>query len=235
MDKKRLFLIDGHSLLYRSYYAIQRLSTSQGFPTNAIYGFINTLRKLIQDENPTYLGIVFDTGKPTIRHQVYKEYKAHRKPMPDDLIPQIPVLKKVLRAMNIPLFEFEDYEADDVLGTLAVRAAGENVPTVIVSTDKDLLQLVGEHTTVFNPAKETYLDAVKVKEIFGVAPAQVVDVLSLWGDPTDNVPGVPGIGEKTAKRLVQEFGSVETLLWTSTRSRTPVSAKRSGRTSTSSS
>ncbi len=212
MDKKRLFLIDGHSLLYRSYYAIQRLSTSQGFPTNAIYGFINALRKIIQDEKPTYLGIVFDTGKPTIRHQVYKDYKAHRKPMPEDLIPQIPVLKKVIRAMNIPLFEFEDYEADDVLGTLAVKAAGENVPTVIVSTDKDLLQLVGEHTTVFNPAKETYLDAAKVKEIFGVAPAQIVDVLSLWGDPTDNVPGVPGIGEKTAKRLVLEFGSVEKLL-----------------------
>ena len=212
MDEQRLFLIDGHSLLYRSYYAIQRLSTSQGFPTNAIYGFINTLRKLIQEEKPRYLGIVFDTGKPTIRHRAYKEYKAHRKPMPDDLVPQIPVLKKVIRAMNIPLFEYEDYEADDVLGTLAVKAADQGVPTVIVSTDKDLLQLVGERTVVFNPAKEVYLDAAKVKEIFGVPPAQVVDVLALWGDPTDNVPGVPGIGEKTSKTLIQEFGSVEALL-----------------------
>ena len=200
MDEQRLFLIDGHSLLYRSYYAIQHLSTSQGFPTNAIYGFINTLRKLIQEEKPRYLGIVFDTGKPTIRHRAYKEYKAHRKPMPDDLVSQIPVLKKVIRAMNIPLFEYEDYEADDVLGTLAVKAADQGVPTVIVSTDKDLLQLVGERTVVFNPAKEAYLDAAKVKEIFGVPPAQVVDVLALWGDPTDNVPGVPGIGEKRPRR-----------------------------------
>ena len=212
MDENRLFLIDGHSLLYRSYYAIQRLSTSQGFPTNAIYGFINTLRKIIQEEKPGYLGIVFDTGKPTIRHLAYKEYKAHRKPMPEDLIPQVPVLKKVIRAMNIPLFEYEDYEADDVLGTLAVQAARQSIPTVIVSTDKDLLQLVGEFTTVFNPAKEAYLDAGKVKEIFGVSPAQIVDVLSLWGDPSDNVPGVPGIGEKTSKMLIREFGSVEALL-----------------------
>ncbi len=212
MDEQRLFLIDGHSLLYRSYYAIRNLSTSKGFPTNAIYGFINTLRKLVQEEKPHYLGIVFDTGKPTVRHQAYKEYKAHRKPMPEDLIPQIPVLKKVLKAMNIPVFEYADYEADDVLGTLAVKAAKENVPTVIVTTDKDLLQLVGKCTVIYNPAKEAYLDAAKVEEFFGVPPAQVVDVLSLWGDPSDNVPGVPGVGEKTAKSLVREFGSVEALL-----------------------
>ncbi len=212
MDEKRLFLIDGHSLLYRSYYAIQRLSTSQGFPTNAIYGFINTLRKIINEEKPHYLGIVFDTGKPTVRHQAYKEYKAHRRPMPDDLVPQVPVLKKVLQAMNIPVFEYPEYEADDVLGTLAVKAAKEKVPTVIVTTDKDLLQLVGECTTIYNPAKEAYLDTAKVEETFGVPPAQVVDVLSLWGDPSDNVPGVPGIGEKTSKSLVREFGSVDALV-----------------------
>jgi DNA polymerase-1 len=212
MDEKRLFLIDGNSLLYRSYYAIQGLSTSQGFPTNAIYGFISTLRKIGQEAKPHYLGIVFDTGKPTIRHRVYKEYKAHRKPMPEGLIPQIPVLKKVLKAMNIPVLEYEGYEADDVLGSLAVKAAREKVATVIVTTDKDLLQLVGERTTVFNPAKEIYLDEAKVKEVFGVAPGQVVDVLSLWGDPTDNVPGVPGVGEKTSKMLIREFGSLEALL-----------------------
>jgi DNA polymerase-1 len=210
--EKKLFLIDGNSLLYRSYYAIQRLSTSQGFPTNAIYGFINTLRKIIEQEKPQYLGIVFDTAKPTLRHKMFKAYKAHRKPMPEDLIPQIPVLKKVIRAMNIPHFEFEDYEADDVLGSLARKAAEKMVPAVIVSTDKDFLQLVGEHTAVFNPAKEIYLDEAKVKEVFGVAPEQVIDVLSLWGDPTDNVPGVPGIGEKTAKQLIGQFGSLENLL-----------------------
>ena len=211
-SEKKLFLIDGNSLLYRSYYAIQRLSTSQGFPTNAIYGFINTLRKIVEQEKPHYLGIVFDTGKPTLRHQMFKAYKAHRKPMPEDLIPQVPVLKKVIRAMNIPLFQHENYEADDVLGSLAQKAGEKRIPAVIVSTDKDFLQLVDEGTAVFNPAKEVYLDEAKVKEIFGVAPSQVVDVLSLWGDPSDNVPGVPGIGEKTSKQLINQFGSVENLL-----------------------
>ncbi|MBN2409453.1 MAG: DNA polymerase I [Candidatus Aminicenantes bacterium] len=210
--EKRLFLIDGNALLYRSYYAIQRLSTSGGFPTNAIYGFISTLRKLIDQEKPHYLGIVFDTGKPTIRHQVFKDYKAHRKPMPEDLIPQVPVLKKVIQAMNIPLFEYENYEADDVLGSLARKSGKGRIPSVIVSTDKDLLQLVDVRTVVYNPAKDIYLDEAKVKEIFGVAPSQVVDVLSLWGDASDNVPGVPGIGEKTSKTLIHQFGSLENLL-----------------------
>jgi DNA polymerase-1 len=210
--EKKLFLIDGNALLYRSYYAIRRLSTSRGFPTNAIFGFISSLRKLIDQEKPHYLGIVFDTGKPTIRHQAYKAYKAHRKPMPEDLIPQVPVLKKVLQAMNIPLFEYENYEADDVLGSLAKKAGKRSVPSVIVSTDKDLLQLVDAQTSVYNPAKEIYLDGAKVKEVFGVAPSQVVDVLSLWGDPSDNVPGVPGIGEKTSKTLIGQFGSLDNLL-----------------------
>ncbi|MDH4272545.1 MAG: DNA polymerase, partial [Candidatus Aminicenantes bacterium] len=211
-SEKKLFLIDGNALLYRSYYAIQRLSTSQGFPTNAIYGFLSTLRKLLGQEKPSYLGIVFDTGKPTVRHQAFKAYKAHRKPMPEDLISQVPVLKKVIQAMNIPLFEHENYEADDVLGSLARKAGKLRVPSVIVTTDKDLLQLVDAQTTVYNPAKEVYLDEAKVKEVFGVAPSQVIDVLSLWGDPSDNVPGVPGIGEKTSKALISQFGSLENLL-----------------------
>jgi len=211
-SEKKLFLIDGNSLLYRSYYAIRRLSTSRGFPTNAIYGFINTLRKIVEQEKPHYLGIVFDTGRPTIRHQMFKGYKAHRKPMPEDLIPQVPVLKKVIKAMNIPLFEYENYEADDVLGSLARKAEEKRIPAVIVSTDKDLLQLVNEGITVFNPAKEIHLNAAKVKEVFGVKPSQVIDILSLWGDPSDNVPGVPGIGEKTSKELIRQFGSVENLL-----------------------
>jgi len=211
-SEKKLFLIDGNALLYRSYYAIQRLSTSQGFPTNAIYGFLSTLRKLLGQEKPSYLGIVFDTGKPTVRHQAFKAYKAHRKPMPEDLISQVPVLKKVIQAMNIPLFEHENYEADDVLGSLARKAGRLRVPSVIVTTDKDLLQLVDAQTTVYNPAKEVYLDEAKVKEVFGVAPSQVIDVLSLWGDPSDNVPGVPGIGEKTSKALISQFGSLENLL-----------------------
>jgi len=221
MSEQRLFLIDGNSILYRSYYAIQHLSTSQGFPTNAIYGFINTLKKLLEQEKPHYLGIVFDTKGPTFRHKVFKEYKAHRKPMPDDLSVQVPVLKKVIQALNIPLFESEDYEADDVLGTLAKKASHQKIKTVIVSTDKDLLQLVGPSIQVYNPSKETYLDEKQVKEFFGVAPSRVIDVLSLWGDPSDNIPGVPGIGEKTSKKLIAQYGSLEMLLKNLERMRNP--------------
>ena len=212
MSGKKVYLVDGNSLLYRSFYAIQRLSTSQGFPTNAIYGFLNTLRKLMDQEKPEYLGIVFDSPGPKLRHEVYKDYKAHRKPMPEDLVKQIPMLKKVIRAFNIPLFEQDKYEADDVLGSLARQAARKKFLTVIITTDKDLLQLVDRATFVFNPVKEITLDEAKVKEQFGVAPPQVVDVLSLWGDPSDNVPGVPGIGEKTAKNLIEQFGSLDNLL-----------------------
>ncbi|MDP2914251.1 MAG: DNA polymerase I [Candidatus Aminicenantes bacterium] len=212
MSEKKLYLIDGNSLLYRSYYAIQRLSTSQGFPTNAIYGFITTLRKLMDREKPEYLGIVFDAPGPKLRHDIYKDYKAQRKPMPEDLVKQVPKLKEVIAALRVPVIVHERYEADDVLGSLARRAAAKDFVTVIVTTDKDLLQLVDGSTLVYNPAKEITLDAAKVKEVFGAAPAQVIDVLSLWGDPSDNIPGVPGIGEKTAKSLIEEFGSLDNLL-----------------------
>ena len=212
MKKKKLFLVDGNSLLYRSYYAIQRLSTSQGFPTNAVYGFINMLRKMINNEKPEYLGIVFDTKGPTIRHAAFKDYKAQRKPMPEDLEVQIPVVKKVVKALNIPYFEFESYEADDVLGSLARKASAQEIHSVLVTNDKDLFQLVNKTTTVYNPAKEIYLDEKTVKESFGASPSQVIDVLALWGDPSDNVPGVPGIGEKTSKSLINEYGSLDNLL-----------------------
>lgn len=212
MAEKKLFLIDGYSLLYRSYYAIKRLSTSKGFPTNAIYGFLNMLRKIKDKEKPYYLGVVFDVKGPTIRHKTYKEYKATRKPMPEDLTIQLPVVKKIMKAMNIPSFEFENYEADDVLGSLAKQASSQNVQTVIVTHDKDLFQLVNQSITIYDPVKEIHLDNKKVKEIFGVFPHQVVDVLALWGDPTDNVPGVPGIGEKTSKTLINQFGSLENLI-----------------------
>jgi DNA polymerase-1 len=212
MAEKKLYLIDGNSLLYRSFFAIQRLSTSKGFPTNAVFGFISMLKKLIEKEKPHYLGIVFDTKGPTVRHKAYKDYKAHRKPMPEDLVVQIPVIKKIIKAFKIPMFEQENYEADDVLGSLAHKASSKKVLSVIVTTDKDLFQLVDKSTIVYNPAKEITLDERKVKEHFGVSPSQIVDVLALWGDPSDNIPGVPGIGEKTSKSLINQFGSLEKLL-----------------------
>ncbi len=209
---RRLFLIDGNSLLYRSYYAIRQLSNSEGFSTNAIYGFILALRKLIDSESPHYLGIVFDSKGPTKRHEVYADYKATRKPMPEDLIPQVPVLKEVLTALKIPLFVKPGYEGDDILGSLAHKAHGKNVHVVIVSHDKDLYQLVDKTTSVFNPMKNLYMDGEKVQETFGVLPQQIVDVLALGGDSSDNIPGVKGIGEKTAKNLINEFGSLDNLL-----------------------
>lgn len=210
--KPRLFLIDGNSLFYRSYYAIQRLTNSRGFPTNAIYGFINTLRKISAEQKPEYLGTVFDVKGPTIRHEDFKEYKATRKPMPEDLAVQLPVLKEVLRALKIPRVEFEAYEADDALATLAVQAARRNLDTIIVTTDKDLLQIVNRNISVWNPAKEIMITAEDVEAYFGTRPEQVADVLALWGDASDNIPGVPGIGEKTAKSLIKEFGSLDSLL-----------------------
>jgi len=212
MKGKKLYLIDGNSLVYRSYYAIRFLSNSKGFPTNAIYGFISMLKKFIEKEKPYYLGIVFDVKGPTIRHKAFKDYKAHRKPMPEDLVVQIPIIKKVIQAMNIPFFEHENYEADDVLGSLAHHASKKQISSVIVTTDKDIFQLVDKLTSVYNPVKDIYLDERKVKELFGVSPSQVTDVLALWGDPSDNIPGVPGIGEKTSKSLISQFGSLENLL-----------------------
>ncbi len=227
MNPPRLFLIDGNSLLYRSYYAIKKLSNSSGFPTNAIYGFITTLNKIIEEEKPEYLGIVFDTGQPTLRHQAYREYKAQRRPMPEDLVVQVPVLKKILQALKIPVVEYPDYEADDVLATLAKKASEKEIFTIIITTDKDLFQVIGPQVAIYNPAKETYIlddrcdpnslsltrsrEIKKVQDFFGVRADQVVDVLALWGDASDNIPGVPGIGEKTAKSLIQEFGSLDNL------------------------
>jgi len=149
---------------------------------------------------------------PTVRHEEFSAYKAHRKPMPEDLAAQLPVLKDVLRALRVATAEYPKYEADDALASLAARAAAKGILTVIVTTDKDLLQVVDATTSVWNPSKETTIDAESVKDVFGVGAGEVVDVLSLWGDPTDNVPGVPGIGEKTAKSLIQEFGSLDNLL-----------------------
>lgn len=227
MTRPRLFLIDGNSLLYRSYYAIKSLATSSGFPTNAIYGFLNTLNKIVEEEKPEFLGIVFDTGLPTVRHQAYKEYKAQRRPIPRELEVQIPVLKNIIKAKNIPFLEYPDYEADDVLATLARLASEQNISTIIVTTDKDLLQVVGPLISIYNPAKDMFIidDGLrpetitwlknkkvnKVKDFFGVGANQIADVLALWGDASDNIPGVPGVGEKTAKGLILEFGTIKNL------------------------
>ncbi|MBI4640793.1 MAG: DNA polymerase I [Candidatus Tectomicrobia bacterium] len=211
--KPRLYLIDGSSYIYRAYYGLQQnLSTSKGLPTNAIFGFVNMFLKILNDENPDYLAIAFDTKAPTLRHEEYQDYKAHRPSMPEDLVVQLPYIKKLIEAFNIPSLEKERYEADDLLGTLSKRAEQDGYEVTIVSGDKDMLQLVSEHTRVIDTMKNKVSGIEEVKERFGVEPGRVTEVMGLMGDTSDNIPGVPGIGEKTAISLIQEFGTIENLL-----------------------
>lgn len=213
MSKKRLFLIDGNSFCYRAYYAIRPLANSKGQPTNAVYGFLTMLNKIIKDNSPDMLAVAFDMKGPTFRHKKFEDYKAHRKPMPDELASQMPYIKSLVRAHNIPLYELEGYEADDVLATLAKKAEARGIETFIVTGDKDALQLVNPHIKIFSTHKEGLIyDAKMVKEAFGVEPKRMVDIMSLMGDASDNIPGVPGIGEKTAIELIGEFGSLDNLL-----------------------
>ena len=212
MPKKRLFLIDGNSFCYRAYYAIRSLLNSKGQPTNAIYGFTTMLNKIIKEEAPDMLAVAFDLKGPTFRHKKFEEYKSHRKPMPDDLVSQMPYIKQLVQAYNIPIYEIEGYEADDVLATLAKKAEEKDIETFIVTGDKDALQLVGPHIKVYSTHKEGLIyDAGKVKEAYGVGPDRITDIMALMGDATDNIPGVKGIGEKTAIELISEFGTLESL------------------------
>jgi len=208
----RIYLVDGTSQLFRAYFAIGRLSNPQGLPTNAVYGFATMLRRLLKEEKPAYLGVAFDLAGPTFRHGRYADYKAHRPPPPEDLSVQVPYAKDLCRAMNIPVLELEGYEADDLIATYTRLAREAGFEVVIVASDKDLLQLVGEAVTVLNPAKNIALDARGVAQSFGVGPDRVLDVLALMGDSVDNIPGVPGVGEKSAKELVARHGPLEAIL-----------------------
>jgi DNA polymerase-1 len=213
---RTVYLIDGSAQFHRAYFAIKGLSTSRGLPTNATYGFTTMLRKLYQDEQPHWIGISFDLPGPTFRHEQYTEYKAHRRPMDSDLSVQIPYVRRVCDAFCLPIIEIPGYEADDVIATLAAQAVAQGLKVVVVSGDKDLLQLVSDDVWVLNPGREgsgsTLYDPRGVEEKFGVAAARVVDVLALVGDAVDNVPGVPGIGEKGARDLVREYGDIESVL-----------------------
>ncbi len=207
-----VYLVDGNNYFFRAFYAIPALSNSQGFPTNAIYGFTLMLLKLLKEANPQYIAICFDVKGPTFRHEAYADYKATRKPIPEALIPQIPYVKEISRALGCTVLEQEGLEADDIIGTLAKRYASQGLNVVIVSGDKDLLQLVEEKITIVDTMKDKKYDAAQVRERFGVEPPQMVDLLALAGDASDNIPGVPGIGAKGAKLLIEEFGSLENIL-----------------------
>lgn len=215
-DPERLFLIDAMSFIFRAYHAMARqrgMSTRKGLPTAAIYVFVNMLRKLRDDFSPQYLAAVFDVAAPTFRDQQYKEYKANRSEMPGDLAQQIPYIRRALEAYRIPILEMPGYEADDVIGTLAKKAAAQDRSVYVVSSDKDMLQLVNDRVLVLNPPKDNQIaDAAKVEEILGVPPQRVVDVMALRGDSIDNIPGAPGIGDKGSVELIQRFGSLEATL-----------------------
>lgn len=211
-QKKTLYLIDGSSYIYRAFFAIRNLSTSTGLPTNAVYGFTRMLMKIIQEKKPDYVAVAFDVKGPTHRHQIYPEYKANRPEMPDDLQPQIPYIKRMVEGFGIPRVEMQGMEADDVLGTLARLGEDKDLEVVLVSGDKDLLQLVGPHVTVYDTMKDTVSGEAEVKERFGVEPERVIEVMALMGDSSDNIPGIPGIGPKTAVKLIQEHHDVEGLL-----------------------
>jgi len=215
---KRFFLIDGSALAYRSYFAFIRnpLINSKGVNTSAVFGFAQSLLKILKEYKPDYIAIVFDTKAPTFRHELYAEYKSTRSKMPEEMAEQLPYLNEVAQAMNLPVLQKEGFEADDLMGTLAKRAAEKGIQTVLVTGDKDFLQLVGENIMVLNPHRAgqemEWIDRSKVEEKFGVPPEKVVDLLALMGDQSDNIPGVPGIGEKTAIQLMQQFSSLEELL-----------------------
>ncbi len=214
MNKKTLYLIDATAFCYRAFYAVRGLSTSFGQPTGAIYGFINILNKILRENKPEYLAACFDVSRDTFRMKKFAEYKIQRPPMPDDLSSQIPLIKEIILNYGIKILEKEGFEADDVIATLAALAQAKGVRTVVVTFDKDLLQLVNKDTQVFSPYKDegvTY-DEKKVSERFGIGPRQIPDLISLMGDSADNIPGIPGIGEKTAASLIKEFGSLDNLL-----------------------
>ncbi len=214
---ERLFLLDGMALAYRAYYSFinRPLINSKGINTSAVYGFVMALSKILEDEKPEHIAVVFDTKAPTFRHKMYPEYKATRQKMPEDMSAQLDKLKEVVRAFNVPSIELHGYEADDIIGTLARRAEKEGVLTYMVTADKDFMQLISPKIKMYRPGKGggevEIVEEAGVFEKFGVGPEQVIDVLGLIGDTSDNIPGVPGIGPKTAMPLIQKYGSIPSL------------------------
>ena len=216
--QKRLFLVDAMAHVYRVFYApMVRMNAPDGTPTKVPFLFSNILRRLIKDYHPDYIGIVFDTSKPTFRDKLFESYKAHRPPMPDEMSVQLPFVRRLCEGLRLPIVEFDGYEADDVIGTLAKQATGKNLDVLVISNDKDMMQLVNDGVRVLRTGSggakaDTIVDTGKVEEILGVPPGKVIDLMALLGDTVDNIPGAKGIGEKGATELIQKYGSVESAL-----------------------
>lgn len=212
--KKKMILIDGSSLMYRVFFALKSFRNSQGLPTNAIYGYTSILLKL-KEQQVDYVAVAFDTPVKTFRHKEYKEYKANRKKMPDELVIQVPYIKEISNVLGFNLLEIEGYEADDIIGTICKKADEKNIEVLIISGDLDVLQLVNTNVKTMLTQKgisKTFIyDSEKIYEKYGLYPSQLVDFKALKGDPSDNIPGIPGIGEKTALKLLKEYGSLENI------------------------
>ncbi len=210
--RRTCYLIDGSAYIYRAFFALPALSNSKGLQTNAVYGFTTMLMKILRERKPDCLAITFDEKGPTHRHEEFKEYKAHRPPMPEGMAAQIPYIHQVVEAFGIPVVRKQGLEADDLIGTLARKGEAAGFGVVIVTGDKDMLQLVTPAVRIYDPVKDKSLGETECREKFGVEPARVVEIMGLMGDATDNIPGVKGIGEKTAAKLIAEFGTIENLL-----------------------
>lgn len=210
--KKIIYLVDISSFIFRAYYAVMALKTSKGVPTNATYGLVTMLIKLLRDKKPEYMVMLFDSPVPTFRKEIYPDYKANRPAPPEDLIPQFDDIKRFVSTYPFPHLQKDGFEADDLIATVTKKAVLDGYQVMIVSADKDLMQLVNENVSLYDSMKDKVFGPKEVEEKFGVPPEKVGDVLALWGDASDNIPGVPGVGEKTATKLIQEFGSLKNLL-----------------------
>ena len=210
MTTPHLWILDGYGFVYRAFHALPPLKRKDGMPVGAVYGFTNMLLRILEEQQPTHILVVFDEGGKNHRHTLYPEYKAHRPPAPDDLVLQFPLVREVTAALQLPSLETKGAEADDIIATLVAKYK-DTLPITILSSDKDLMQLVGGQVDMLDPVKLKRIDTNAVLERFGVPPTQVLDVLALMGDSADNIPGVPGIGPKTATELIQRFGSIEAL------------------------
>ena len=210
MEKEKiLYLIDGTAYIHRAFHAIRELTNSNGKPTNAVFGFTRMIQKLIQDKSPEYLVMLFDAKGKTFRHELYSEYKANRPPMSEDMAVQIPDIMAVTKGYNIPVFELPGYEADDLIGTLAKKAEAAGFSVVMVTGDKDFMQLVSDEITIYDPMKDQTIDGERIRKEMGLEPIQIIDMMGLAGDSADNIPGVPGIGKKTATTLIQTYGDMD--------------------------
>ena len=211
-DSKTLYLVDGSGFIFRAYHSLPPLTRADGTPVGAVYGFTNMLLKLMDGMDAHALAVIFDAARKTFRNDIYPEYKMHRPPPPEDLVPQFAIVREATEALGVPAIEMEGYEADDLIATYTKLARERGWEVVVVSSDKDLMQLVGDSVRMYDAMKSKDIGTEQVVEKFGVEPSQVVDAMGLIGDTSDNVPGVPGIGPKTAAELIATFGSLDAVL-----------------------